>query len=603
MVLLLQTIHPPVLSANDNAVDRTPLQTLVAQTETLDGRDYTNASWHTLLDALQAAQTVLADQSAAQASVDAAYTALQTAAAALVPIAAFGNPFTDVARNDWFYGAALYANANALMQGPTATTFAPLGTLSRATVVAVLYRIAGEPSVAFEAIFDDVLAGRWYSDAVIWAANLDIVTGVGGNRFAPDGAITREQLAAMLQRYAQFKQYDMTVPASFGLSSSTDYAQISTWSYEALRWAVYHELIRGSGGRLNPRGTATRAEYAVILQRLIDKFEFDRQPPAAPQPDRHYIAWQFITYLEPNFRAAKQESYPAQTVTVIRREEDGWAQITTASGDRWVYLRANMRYVEKTVYLYDRPSGTRGDRIDPQVVTILAQEGDWYQISTWQGSRWIYLGAGPQPGGGRQIALTFDDGPSRYTSQLLDALYARNVPATFFVLGQQVAAYPSVAARIVREGHEIANHSYGHPDLSRMSAAGIRDEFARCRGIIYQATGRYPTLLRPPYGSHNATVQSVASEFGYPLILWSVDTRDWESRNVNAILSHFVAPNGAVRIREGDIILMHDIYPTTIDAAIRGIDILLANGFEFVTVSELLTERHGGITPGKVYNR
>jgi len=136
-----------------------------------------------------------------------------------------------------------------------------------------------------------------------------------------------------------------------------------------------------------------------------------------------------------------------------------------------------------------------------------------------------------------------------------------------------------------------------------MSAAGIRDELTRCRNVIYQATGRYLTLLRPPYGSHNATVQSVAREFGYALLLWSVDTRDWESRNVNAILGHFVAPDGTVRIRDGDIILMHDIYPTTIDAAIRGIDILLANGFEFVTVSELLTERHGGITPGKVYNR
>ncbi|MCL2569011.1 MAG: polysaccharide deacetylase family protein [Oscillospiraceae bacterium] len=601
-MLILQTISPSIVGAADSSIDRAPLQALIAQAERFDGRDYTNATWRTLTLALNDAKAVLTNQGATQAEVDRAYGALQTAATMLVPIASFGNPFADVGRNDWFYGAALYANANALMQGTTATTFQPLGTLSRATVVTVLYRIEGEPPVVFEAIFDDVPADQWYSDAVIWAAKLGIVTGVGDDRFHPSGPITREDLATILRRYAAFKNYDVTVPSSLSLGSFADYAQVNSWASEAVRWAVYYELIRGSGGRLNPRGTATRAEYATILQRLIDNFEFDRQP-ATPQPEQHYIAWQFITYLEPNFMAPKQESYPAQTVNVLQRREDGWGQITTASGDRWVYLRADMRYIESTVYLYDHPNGSRGDRIEPQVVTILAQESAWYQISTWLGPKWIYLGLGPQPGGGSRIALTFDDGPSGYTSQLLDALYARNVPVTFFVLGQQVAAYPSVAQRIVQEGHELANHSYRHPDLSRMSAAGIRDELTHCRNIIYQITGRYPTLLRPPYGSHNATVQSVAREFGYPLILWSVDTRDWESRNVNAIMGHFVAPNGTVRIREGDIILMHDIYGTTIDAAINAIDLLLANGFEFVTVTELLAERHGGITPGKVYNR
>jgi len=166
-----------------------------------------------------------------------------------------------------------------------------------------------------------------------------------------------------------------------------------------------------------------------------------------------------------------------------------------------------------------------------------------------------------------------------------------------------VAARPAIAERIVQEGHEIANHSFGHPNFARMSAAGIRDELVRCRDAIYQATGIYPTILRTPYGAHNSTAQSVAKEFGYPLILWSVDTRDWEARNVNAIMSHFVTANGDVRIRDGDIILMHDIYPTTVDAAIRAIDLLLEEGFTFVTVSELLTERYETITPGKVYNR
>ena len=603
LMLILQSISLSAVRADDSSINRAPLQTLVTQAQALDGRDYTNATWRTLVGAQTDAQAILADQSATQAGIDTAYTNLQAAITALVPIASFGNPFSDVARNDWFYVPVLYANANALMQGTTTTTFSPLGTLSRGMVVTVLYRMEGEPAVNFQTIFDDVSAGQWYSDAVIWAANLGIVTGMGDNRFAPSTSITREQLAVMLHRYAAFKAYDMVVPATFGLGNFTDHAQVSDWAYEAMRWTAYHALIRGSSGRLNPGGTASRAECAAILQRLIEKLEFHRQPKE-PQPEQHYVAWQFITYLEPNFRAAKQETFPPQTVNIFERRADGWALISTGAGGRWVYLQANMRYVEKAVYLYDNPNSNRGPRIDPQVVTILQQEGDWYQISTWLGPKWIYLGTGPQPGGGRRIALTFDDGPHpTYTTRLLDALYTRDVAVTFFVLGQQVAAYPSVAQRIVREGHEIASHSYRHPDLSRMSAAGIRDELSRTRNVIYQTTGRNPTLLRPPYGSYNATVQSVAKEFGYPLILWSVDTRDWESRNVNAIMGHFVDGRGNIRIREGDIILLHDIYGTTIDAAIRAIDLLLANGFTFVTVSELLTERHGTITPGKVYNQ
>jgi peptidoglycan/xylan/chitin deacetylase (PgdA/CDA1 family) len=162
---------------------------------------------------------------------------------------------------------------------------------------------------------------------------------------------------------------------------------------------------------------------------------------------------------------------------------------------------------------------------------------------------------------------------------------------------------PSVAMRIVKEGHEIAAHTYRHPNLSNMSSAEIREELSLCYNIIQQTTGRSPVLFRPPFGSYNMTVQSIAAEFGYPIILWSVDTRDWESRNANTILSHFVNQDGTVRIRDGDIILMHDLYSATVEAAIQAIDILLAEGFTFVTVSELLTKQHGALTPGKVYNR
>jgi peptidoglycan/xylan/chitin deacetylase (PgdA/CDA1 family) len=322
---------------------------------------------------------------------------------------------------------------------------------------------------------------------------------------------------------------------------------------------------------------------------------------AADQPTEIAIPWTFLTYPIPDFRADITGYFYAQTVNVIQTNDEGWALISTFNGEQWVYPSANMRYVDRWTYLYDNILGNTVARIDPQVVEVLAQDGNWLQIQTWLGSRWIYLRTG-RALDGKLVALTFDDGPGAYTNRLLDTLYARNVPATFFVLGQQVSANPAVAKRMVEEGHEIASHSYRHPNFTSMSASGIRDELNQSRNAILQATGAVPALLRPPYGSYNSTVQSVAIELGLPLIMWSVDTRDWESRNVNSILGHFTDGN-RIKIKDGDIILMHDIYSTTVDAAIRAVDLLLADGFTFVTVSELLMERYKTVTPGRVYYR
>jgi len=317
-------------------------------------------------------------------------------------------------------------------------------------------------------------------------------------------------------------------------------------------------------------------------------------PPPPGQTGPHFIPWRFATYLEPNFRATKQDFYNPQSVNIIHMQDDGWAQIATWRGNRWVYLTDNRLFIERDVTLHDTPGGPAVGRLSSQVVRILDQDGEWFQVSTWLGPRWVFLGRGPAPGT-KQIALTFDDGPHPVlTARLLDALAARGVVATFYVLGSQVSANPQLTARIVRDGHELGNHSYSHPVFTRLSAAGVRTELARTRDAIQQATGTLPATLRPPFGAQNAMVRNVAAEFGYPLIMWSVDTRDWESRNVNAILSHFVDARGNVRIREGDIILMHDIHPTTIDAAIRAVDILLAAGFTFVTVSDLLDSPAGG---------
>jgi len=326
----------------------------------------------------------------------------------------------------------------------------------------------------------------------------------------------------------------------------------------------------------------------------------------------HDITWSFLTYVEPDFQAEVKGSYDPQPVTIIQLNDDGWAQISTYNGDGWVYINQNKRYLPRNTMVYDDKLGSPIFRIEPQVVTILEQDGDWIQILEEVDTeidtgidaepKWVNLLSRSILPEDRVIAFTFDDGPSIHTERLLDELTERNVLATFFILGTQVTRHPEIAGRIAQNGHEIGSHSYGHPLFTRLTAAGIREEINRSHAAIYQATGVIPTLMRPPYGGQNATVRSVAEEFGLPLIMWSVDTRDWESQNVDAILYHFVNDNG-VRVQNGDIVLMHDVYASTIDAAIKAIDLLLEEGFIFVTVSELLINRHGSLTPGNVYRQ
>ena len=182
-----------------------------------------------------------------------------------------GRYFTDVNSRNWFFGAVVFVYENGIMQGTSATTFAPNGTLSRAMAATILHRLAGEPAVTFAPIFSDVAAGRWYADAITWAYRNDIVQGIGGGRFAPNDPVTREQFAAMLHRYAVFADYDVTVPEHFSLERHPDYDQVSPWAATYMRWANHRWLISGTtAGLLNPRGTATRAECATILMRFME---------------------------------------------------------------------------------------------------------------------------------------------------------------------------------------------------------------------------------------------------------------------------------------------------------------------------------------------
>ena len=181
-------------------------------------------------------------------------------------------PFTDVSAGDWYYGAVAYAYENGLMGGTSGSTFSPGTATDRAMMVTLLWRLDGEPVVNYLMDFGDVAEGLWYSEAVRWAASEDVVNGVGdGSNYAPTATITREQMAVMLYRYAQYKGYDVSGAAD--LSGYADVDSVSDWADQAVAWAVDAGLIGGVGGsRLKPGGSASRAEIATLLMRFCQTY-------------------------------------------------------------------------------------------------------------------------------------------------------------------------------------------------------------------------------------------------------------------------------------------------------------------------------------------
>ena len=186
---------------------------------------------------------------------------------------------------------------------------------------------------------------------------------------------------------------------------------------------------------------------------------------------------------------------------------------------------------------------------------------------------------------GPYVALTFDDGPNAtLTPKLLDLLAARHLKATFFVVGQNAEEYPEILKRIVREGHEVASHSWSHPNLGKMSDEGVRRELQRTDDAIVAAIGKRPTLMRPPYGSITANQKRwIHEEFGYRIIMWDVDPLDWKRPGPSVVTARILKETKA-----GSIILAHDIHAPTIEAMPATFDQLMKKGFKSVTVTELL---------------
>lgn len=200
-----------------------------------------------------------------------------------------------------------------------------------------------------------------------------------------------------------------------------------------------------------------------------------------------------------------------------------------------------------------------------------------------------------QAAGPKLIALTFDDGPSsKNTARLLDGLKARGVHCTFFMVGTMSEYNPQLVKRAWEEGHEIASHTYDHPALTSLSDQQIKDQLSKNDGILDKAIGiNFDYMLRPPYGDQNARVLAAAN---VPCFYWSMDTYDWKTQNADSVYNEFIK-----QARDGSIALLHDTHSTSVTAALRAIDTLQAQGYEFVTLSEMFMRRGVALQNGKLY--
>lgn len=315
------------------------------------------------------------------------------------------------------------------------------------------------------------------------------------------------------------------------------------------------------------------------------------------------------TYLNLGWYATKEEVMITMYATDGRTMQVYKDRAEAQHSVGWYYNLSDV-----TVTMYDKDGNEYAvfkDNIEAEKANGLsASKNDVMQLMFSAAGEFIhvpfekveeYLAAGWYRGGTTQVdpsrpmvAVTFDDGPGKHTDRVISILEKYNVRATFFVQGKSVAGYTSVMQRAVSLGNEIGNHTYSHVNLTSSSTSTISQQINSTNTAVYNATGVYPKVYRPPYGSYNSTVLGC---IGMPAIMWSVDTLDWKHRNPSKTLAAVQKST-----TDGAIILMHDIHEPTADAVESVVRYLLMNGYQLVTVSELIETRQGAAVNGRVYN-
>ncbi|WP_155592281.1 polysaccharide deacetylase family protein [Lysinibacillus cavernae] len=285
--------------------------------------------------------------------------------------------------------------------------------------------------------------------------------------------------------------------------------------------------------------------------------------------------WSFIQYGEDTgYVATNALKKPVPTKKQINAEAGTELRLTASPNGEVLGTLANKTIVQYYITLAGWAYIEAGD----QKGYVKASELANIQLTD---NKVYNKGVPVAKGAKKRVALTFDDGPNaKVTPQILATLKKYDAKATFFMVGKNVSRNATLVNQVYAAGHEIGNHTFDHKKLTTLSIAGVKQEVNGTSNAIYAAIGQYPTVFRPPYGAMNDQVRSVMT---IPSILWSIDTLDWKHHNADKILAYVKAS-----VKDGSIILMHDIHQTTANGLENVILYLQKQGYEFVTVSEIL---------------
>jgi len=378
-------------------------------------------------------------------------------------------------------------------------------------------------------------------------------------------------------------------PATDITASITSANKVSL-SWEKASYATCYTVYRSSekDGEYTKIATTTKTSYTDKNVESAKAYYYKLYSCKKDVPNARSVASKVTAAYTKTKKPVVSSKYSSKKVTV------SWAKVTRA--DKYYIYRKNsdgkMKKIGETTKLkFTDENVSAKKRYFYQVRAAHKKDGK-FRLGFYSDVHSIYT-ASIDPDK-KMVALTFDDGPGPYTQAIVDCLKKNNARATFFVVGERIDTYDDELASAFKNGNEIANHSYTHPNLTKLSSSKVKSEITKTDTKVKNVTGIKTTLLRTPGGNSNATVKEVC---GKPIIYWSIDTLDWKTRSKSQTVSSVMN-----NVRDGDIILMHDIYSTTRDAALDIIPKLKAKGYQLVTVSELAKYRGYTLKNGTTYS-
>jgi peptidoglycan/xylan/chitin deacetylase (PgdA/CDA1 family) len=516
------------------------------------------------------------------------------------------NLFTDVQPHDWHNDYISWAWINGITTGTSPTTFEPESNVTRAQFATFIHRVAGTPSASPSAFADSGTIESWAVNAVGWASSSGVTTGfLDDNTFRPNSNITREQIATMLYRHAQYIGLDTTVPEN-AMNAFPDSGHVSGWAATAMSWAVHNRIITGMNGNLAPQNNATRAQSVTMLNRYVNTFGISavNLPPPPVVPGQAFISHLYREALgivpDQNslIRWSRDISrgVPGAAIahSLIFSPEMNSRNLSNADYVDMLFMSLLGRSAtaqERSSLVNELNRGATGFSVFAGVI----RSAEFARFcSTFN----VIPGNAVDPSR-PMVALTFDDGPTGFTNSLLDVLETYNAAATFYMSGQNIASDRNVVLRAFNLRSEIGNHGWTFADPATLPLDMVRDEIASTSNAIQSITGVAPVTFRPSYGGVNANVRAITAEYGMPIILW---TLFGEYNGVSYFNNTWDVYNQVVNnVKPGDVVLLHDTYADIVPATEMIIMELFWRGYQLVTVSELLFYSNIVLSPSQVF--